>query len=233
MDDVDEVTRQRGERPPAALGPVAGGQADEHREHRHQRQRHRDDAGCEQVLGGDREQRERRQHHGQHQGRQVAGQVGVDRDGPPGQQQSQLALPRGTVGAAVEGGAHQPVPQVPGDLRGGPCRARVPGVRRQRPGAGGGEHQQAGVEHLGAVAAVDQHHDQVGDREQLREQQHAAQDAGGDHPGQRGGRAAQVGAQPRVQRPHRTCAGAAGVGAGPADGGTGMWCTEIRRRNTQ
>ncbi len=230
---VDEVTRQRGQRPPAALGAVAGGQTDEHREHRHQRQRHRDDAGREQVLGGDREQRERRQHHGQHQGRQVAGQVRVDRDGPPGQQQRQLALPGGPVAAGVEGGADQPVPQVLGDPRGGPSRARVPGVRRQGPRAGRGEHQQAGVAHVGPGASVDQRHDQVGDREQLGEQQQAAQDAGGDQPGQCGGRTTKVGAQPRVQRPHRAGAGAAGVGAGPAGGGTGMWCTEIRRRNTQ
>ena len=88
---VEEVAGQRGHRPPLALGPVAGREADQRSEDRDQRQRGEHDHGAGDVLGRHRHDGEDRQHAGQHEGRQVAGQVGLGRGHPAGDQDRGLA----------------------------------------------------------------------------------------------------------------------------------------------
>ena len=91
----------------------------------------------EQVLGGDRHAGEQRQHRGEHQRRQVAGEVGLGGADAAGHQHRQLALPRRAPSAPPSRAApHQPAPQVPGDRAEARAAHASPAYARQRPGAG-------------------------------------------------------------------------------------------------
>ncbi len=235
LHDVDEVPGQGAERRPLPVRPVTGGHPDQDGEHRHQRQGDGDDPGSQQVLGGDRDQGQRREDDGEQQGRKISREVGVDRGDAPGDQQRQLPgpLPGGPGGRQLEHGVHQPAAQPSAHGGRGAGRAEV----RDQPGQGPQHDRgrgQPGRHGQPVDLAVHHHHDQVRDREDLGDQQAGADDARGHHPGQgRRGRP-QMLHQPRVGRPHRVGLGvstrAVTVGGG---GPPGMWCVEIRLRNTQ
>ena len=214
-DQVDEVAGQRGQQPPLAVRPVPGGQADEHGEHRDQRQRHRRGQRSRPVDPRHGEQRRGRQHHGHHEGGQVAGQVGLDGRDAPGQQHGELAgaVPR-RAAAQRERGLAEPSAQRRTDLAGRAGRRTVGQPAGGRTGRERREHPRAGPRQ---VLAADSRGDQAGEREGLRDQQQAAGGAAGHHPGQRPPRRPEVRKDPRVDGLHQA----------------GMCWTPMRRRNTQ
>ena len=224
---VEEVSRQGLHRPPLPLGAVPGGQADQDAEDRHQRQGEQHDHGTEQVLAGDREDREGRQHAGQHEGRQVAGEVGLGRRDAPGDQGRRLAGAGSAARVAAQHRLGDPAAQVAADGGGGPGGEHVTQPADRRAEREQGRHAHGPPGH---VTGADHRHHQTGDRPGLGDHQHAGDDPRGEHAGQVGPGGRQLPAQARVRRPHR-----AAVAAGPVGtvGSVGMWWTEIRRRNTQ
>ncbi len=117
--DVEEVSRQRGQRPPlqTARGsrvarptrmPKTGisGSVTQHDQRAHR------------VLGRDRHQGDARQHPGQHQRRHVAGQVGLGRGRAAGRQPGELAG-RAAAPAVTQDGADDPTAYVGADDCGG------------------------------------------------------------------------------------------------------------------
>ena len=130
---VEEVARQRRQRPPLPRRPVTGGQPDQSAEERQQRKREGDHEGAEQVLGRDRHQRQRRQHGREHQRRQVAGEVRLGGRDPAGGEHRDLAggSARARRRPAVP---HRPA-RIPARPRGRAPAGRAGGRRRcARPG---------------------------------------------------------------------------------------------------
>ena len=198
---VEEVARQRRHRPPLAFGPVAGREPDQGAEDGDQRQRRQHDHGARDVLGGDHDDGEQRQHGGQHQGRDVPGQVGLRGRHPAGDQHRGLP---GARRAGVRRREHRPQ-QVAAHLG-----AHDPGRTRGRD-LGEQPHQSAGHEHRddrqgpgqdGVV--VDHGHDQAGDEPGLADDEQAGDDAARDHPDQWAPRRGQAPHQPGIGRSHPT-----------------------------
>ena len=93
LDDIEEVPAQPGQQVPLPLGLGLRMQADQDREDRDQGHGHRDDQGRDPVRGRDPHQHRDRDHAGQHELGQVAGEVRVQGVQPLGGQGGELARP--------------------------------------------------------------------------------------------------------------------------------------------
>ena len=218
---VEEVARQRLHRAPLGPGPVAGGEADEDCEDRHERQGQRHDEPRQGVEPGDRDEGEDGQDGSGHQRREVAGDVGLDPGHAAGGEHRE-AGGRDVGGAASS--LEEPQAQRARHLAGRPRCRQLADVRRR-----GAEQHEPGEPPPGVrpVVPADRRHDQGAEREGLRHGRQAAEHATGDDDRERPARRAQVGADGRVERPHDAST------LSPASSAVGMWWTAIRLRKTQ
>ena len=220
---VEEVARQRRQRPPLQPGAVPGREADQDPEDRDQRQRDQHDQRAHRVLGGDRDQGHAR---------------AARRPAPaPGRSGSGRARPRSRPGSRGWRARPStcPLPRRAGSRRppDGVRRSRRPRPRARpscrwssrssaRAAKTAHDHHRPGPHR----AVVERGEDQLGDRPRLADEQQARDDAGRQHDGELPPRGRQLPAYARV-------AGSQRRSAGSGSWWSEMWCTEIRLRKIQ
>ena len=150
-DHVEEVPGQDPEGVPLTVDPGLGVPADQDHEHRDDRHRQRDDHRSQGVLGDDDPGGDQRDHDGQDQLRQVAGEVGVQGAGPAGHQVRQLAHPAPAQERRPQ--AQRPIDHLHPQLRGGAGGRPVPDClgrpRQHRPAHRDRDQGDEGARELG------------------------------------------------------------------------------------
>ena len=230
---VEEVVREHRQRAPALLRVRAGGLPDQRAEQRDERQGRGDRQPGERVGPADPDQDRDRHHGGQHELRQVLGEVAVERLDPVGGQRGQLGVPLPGQPARPElgGPGEQATAQFGLDRR-----ARVVGRGLGDPGhddpAGHhrGQRDQGPAQRRDRGAVLERRGDADGQQLRLHDDQGRGQhaepaDRSDVHPGRAG-----VPEQPRVKRLHRVA-----VSGCCAWGACGGFCggAPIRLRKTQ
>ena len=227
-DEVEEEPGQLGQPPPLALHRHGGVLPDEDHEHRDQRQRHGQDHRGEHVLREDREPDGQRHDDRQHELRQVASEVGVERIDPAAGQCCELAGVR--TGQPLrpdpKGLGDHRHPQLALHLRRRPERGRLGAVRHQAPGRRDrdqAEQRPGDVVHPGALSEdlVHRAAEQEGRCDDQDRLQHPGSHGGRQEPACRRRPAQQAGVErlhgvPGRQMCGRFRIGGAGSGAGRA-----------------
>ena len=205
---VEEVVREHRQRAPALLRVRAGGLADQRAEQRDERQGGGDRQPGERVGQADPDQDRDRHHRGQHELRQVLGEVAVERLDPVGGQRGQLggaALPGQPARPELGGPGEQAAAQFGLDRARSRGRTRPRWPRPGRPGRPPPRPARPGSRRSTVIvapcwnaavmplASSSRLHDDQG-----RGQHAEPADRGDVHPGRAG-----VPEQPGVERPHR------------------------------